>query len=218
MLALLRSRGGRVTTPRRAILSALLEADHHVTADDLTAAVQRDHPEIHQSTVYRTLETLTELGVVDHVHLGHGGAVFHLAHERHQHLLCSSCGRVTEAPEDVVADLARQLDDRYGFALEARHFALTGRCARCREDGDGRHVAADTPWGYPAHMTTQTFSVQGMTCDHCVKAVTDELQKIDGVTGVDVVLETGSVTVASNEGVDDDQVRAAVDEAGYEVV
>lgn len=67
-------------------------------------------------------------------------------------------------------------------------------------------------------MTTQTFSVQGMTCDHCVKAVTDEIQKIGGVTGVDVSLETGSVTVASDSGVEEGEVRAAVDEAGYEVV
>jgi Fur family ferric uptake transcriptional regulator len=132
VLALLRERGGRVTTPRRVILGALLEADDHVTADDLTTAVQRRHPEIHQSTVYRTLETLAELGVVDHVHLGHGRAVFHLADERHQHLLCSSCGLVIEAPDDVVDDLAGRLDAEYGFALDARHFALTGTCRACR--------------------------------------------------------------------------------------
>jgi copper chaperone len=67
-------------------------------------------------------------------------------------------------------------------------------------------------------MTTQTFSVQGMTCGHCVQAVTDEIQQIDGVTGVEVALETGSVTVASDAGIDEAAVRAAVDEAGYEVV
>lgn len=132
VLGMLRARGGRVTTPRRVILTALLEAGDHVTADDLTAAVRRRHPEVHQSTVYRTLETLADLGVVDHVHLGHGRAVFHLADERHQHLLCSSCGLVIEAPDDVVDDLARRLDDEYGFALDARHFALSGRCQACR--------------------------------------------------------------------------------------
>lgn len=66
-------------------------------------------------------------------------------------------------------------------------------------------------------MTTQTYTVDGMTCDHCVKAVSDEIAKIDGVTGVDVELATGSVTVASDSGVDDADVRAAVDEAGYEI-
>lgn len=66
-------------------------------------------------------------------------------------------------------------------------------------------------------MATQTFTVDGMTCDHCVKAVTEELTKIDGVTGVDVRLASGSVTVESGSGVDEADVRAAVDEAGYEV-
>ena len=66
-------------------------------------------------------------------------------------------------------------------------------------------------------MTTQTYTVDGMTCDHCVKAVSDEIGKLEGVTGVDVELATGSVTVASDGGVADDDVRAAVDEAGYEV-
>lgn len=67
------------------------------------------------------------------------------------------------------------------------------------------------------HMTTQTYTVDGMTCDHCVKAVSDEIGKLEGVTGVDVELATGSVTVASDAGVADDAVKAAVDEAGYEV-
>ena len=66
-------------------------------------------------------------------------------------------------------------------------------------------------------MTTQTYTVDGMTCDHCVKAVSEEIGKLEGVTGVDVELATGSVTVASDGGVPDDDVRAAVDEAGYEV-
>jgi copper chaperone len=66
-------------------------------------------------------------------------------------------------------------------------------------------------------MTTQTYTVDGMTCDHCVKAVSEEIGKLEGVTGVDVELATGSVTVASDAGVADDDVRAAVDEAGYEV-
>ena len=66
-------------------------------------------------------------------------------------------------------------------------------------------------------MTTQTYTVDGMTCDHCVKAVSEEIGKLEGVTGVDVELATGSVTVASDAGVADDAVKAAVDEAGYEV-
>lgn len=62
-----------------------------------------------------------------------------------------------------------------------------------------------------------TYRVTGMTCDHCVRAVTEELSKLAGVTGVDVSLETGEVTLAGEPPPDDDAVRAAVEEAGYEL-
>lgn len=67
-------------------------------------------------------------------------------------------------------------------------------------------------------MTTTTIQVKGMTCGHCVSAVTEEISKVDGVTNVDVDLESGNVTIASQAPLDTALVSAAVDEAGYEVV
>ncbi len=66
-------------------------------------------------------------------------------------------------------------------------------------------------------MTTATYTVTGMTCGHCVSAVTEEVTQVPGVTAVDVDLASGLLTVTSDAPVDDDAVRAAVDEAGYEV-
>jgi len=74
----------------------------------------------------------------------------------------------------------------------------------------------DTDLG--ADMTTTTYAVTGMTCGHCVSAVTDELMSLDGVSAVDVDLHAGGtspVTVSSAAPLDDTAVRAAVDEAGY---
>lgn len=65
--------------------------------------------------------------------------------------------------------------------------------------------------------TTRTFTVTGMTCGHCVSSVTEEVQEIPGVEDVDVVLETGRLTVTSQEPVDETAVRAAVEEAGYQM-
>ena len=65
--------------------------------------------------------------------------------------------------------------------------------------------------------TISTYTVSGMTCGHCVAAVTEELSKLDGVSHVDVDLGSGRVTVESDEPLDDDDVAAAVDEAGYTV-
>jgi copper chaperone len=65
--------------------------------------------------------------------------------------------------------------------------------------------------------STQNYTVTGMTCAHCVASVTEEVQEIPGVEDVEVLLETGSLTVTSTEPVDDDAVRVAVEEAGYEL-
>jgi copper chaperone len=70
-------------------------------------------------------------------------------------------------------------------------------------------------------MTTQTFTVSGMTCGHCVAAVTDEITAIPGVSEVTIDLVAGApsaVTVVSAEPLEADVVRAAVDEAGYQLV
>ncbi len=64
---------------------------------------------------------------------------------------------------------------------------------------------------------TSTYTVTGMTCEHCVKAVTGELTALDGVRDVRVDLGTGAVTVTSDAPLAEDSVRAAVDEAGYEL-
>jgi copper chaperone len=65
---------------------------------------------------------------------------------------------------------------------------------------------------------TTVATVSGMTCGHCVAAVREEVSGIDGVSDVDVVLETGSVTITSDAPLAEDAVRTAVEEAGYELV
>ena len=64
---------------------------------------------------------------------------------------------------------------------------------------------------------THTYAVAGMTCGHCVASVTEEVQEIPGVEDVQVVLETGNLAVTSSDPVDDAAVRAAVEEAGYQL-
>lgn len=69
-------------------------------------------------------------------------------------------------------------------------------------------------------MAQTTYSVTGMTCQHCVNSVTDELKSIDGVTGVDVFLVSGgasTVQVTSDDDLDRAEVEAAVEEAGYQL-
>lgn len=127
----LRVHGRRITSPRRAILEALVEHDGHPTAEQLMTVVHDRQPDVDKSTVYRFLEDLEGLGLVDHVHLGHGPAVYHFTDEGHHHLVCETCGVVLEVPRATFDQLRQRLQEQFGFDLEARHFAVPGRCRSC---------------------------------------------------------------------------------------
>lgn len=135
----LRAKGGRVTHARKAVLEALVESNSHVTADDLLNIVQHQYPDVHLSTIYRTLDALEQLGVVDHVHLGHGRAVYHLANNSHQHIVCEICSTVEEVPFELFTHLENVLMDKYGFKIRMNHFAVIGTCKRCRESSQPQH-------------------------------------------------------------------------------
>ena len=132
----IRAHGGRITTARRLVVGVLLDSRDHLGAEDITAAIQSEHPEIHLTTVYRTLESLTAIGIVAHTHLGHGAAVYHLG-EIHQHLACDACGALKDVPVSVLDELRATLARDYGFVLHAGHFALLGRCAEHGTDTPG---------------------------------------------------------------------------------
>ena len=127
----MRAAGGRITSARRALVTALLEADGHPTAEGLAAAVQAHQPDVHQTTIYRILDDLEHLGIVEHTHLGHGPAVYHLSESAHPHVVCERCGVVISVDRKAFDALARQLREKHQFVLHPGHFAVTGRCRDC---------------------------------------------------------------------------------------
>jgi Fur family ferric uptake transcriptional regulator len=131
LLDRLRQVGLRATTQRRVILETLLGQPDHVTAEDLTTLVHADYPEVHQATVYRTLEALESLGVLYRLSMGQGPVQWHLTERSHQHLVCDVCGEVQEVSDGAFARLAVALAKDHGFQADMRHVAMTGRCRRC---------------------------------------------------------------------------------------
>lgn len=133
ILGRIRDDGGRVTATRRLIIEAMLTASsHHLTANDVVDAVRQiDDPDFHRSTVYRTLDRLTELGVVDRIQIGAGPAVYHLSRQPHHHLVCDRCGTVQEAPADILDALVVRLAGESGFVLDPAATPLHGLCASC---------------------------------------------------------------------------------------
>lgn len=132
LVAGLRRAGLRVTAARRAVCAVLAGAGglgEHLTAGDIAA---RAGTATDLSTVYRTLEALESLGMVEHVHLGHGAGAYHAGPSpSHHHLVCDVCGRTVDVP---LADLQRAIEGvtaPHGFVPDAAHFAIVGRCGSC---------------------------------------------------------------------------------------
>lgn len=128
----LAKQGMRRTAPRQAVLQALFASEGHISADELATQVQRQFPSVNVSTIYRTLDVLQELKIIDHVHLAHGPAVFHLAEHDHQHLVCERCAKVQEVPSAKMLPFLKMLEREFGYQLARRHFALVGLCEACR--------------------------------------------------------------------------------------
>ncbi len=130
-LSAIRSGGGRSTPAKRLLLEVLATNPGHQTAEELTIRVQRSSPDVAASTVYRILEELEKVGVVEHSHAGKGPATFHLRHEAHGHLVCQGCGAMIEAPPELFDELVAGARATWGFVVDPHHFAVLGRCADC---------------------------------------------------------------------------------------
>ncbi len=131
----LRAAGLRATLPRRRVLEVLADRAH-LTPDEIARAVpDRECGPVPPSTVYRALDALEGAGLVDHTHLDHGPPTYHLAdHEGHLHLVCRTCGTVTELAAGLAADLAARLRRETGFDADLTHMAIHGRCASCADE------------------------------------------------------------------------------------
>ena len=130
----LRRLGLRITPQRLLILQALEGRDAHLTAEDIFSQVRARYPNVHISTVYRTLEMLQDLGMVTETDLGEGKRQYHWAERgQHHHLVCSRCGQILELDPAHLRPLEKAIKDHYGFRPSLHHFAIFGLCSRCLE-------------------------------------------------------------------------------------
>ena len=128
----LRDNGLRVSAARRLVLAALFAADQPIPAERIAAGLDGMFPSSDLASVYRNLETLEGIGLVGHVHLGHGPGLYALAGSRErEYLVCESCYslRALEPSElDPVRELVRR---EFGFGAAFTHFPIVGRCPDC---------------------------------------------------------------------------------------
>ena len=127
----LRAKGYRLTPQRELVLKAVQQLGH-ATPDEVLAAVREESQAVNQSTVYRTLELLEELGLVRHAHLTDRAPTYHsTTAPTHAHLVCRECGRVSELPADALESLTSLLETDHDFAPDLGHLTIFGHCAGC---------------------------------------------------------------------------------------
>ena len=137
---LLKEKGLKVTTQRILILQALeSRPDRHLTAEGIYECVKIDNPDIGLATVYRTIQLLADLNLIDKLNLGDGFIRYEIgirdkedAHHHH-HLICLNCGNVLTFEGDFMDDLENRIQDAMNFKVVDHEVKLFGYCSECRE-------------------------------------------------------------------------------------
>ncbi len=141
--AVVRQNGGRLSSSRLAVLEALFAADGPVAADYIADGSDGRSEKLDRVSVYRTLEHLEQLGVVQHVHLGHGPGLYVLTGRgEREYLVCERCDRVTGVDPALLDPVREQIRDAFGYSARFTHFPISGLCARCAEQEDEGHTKA----------------------------------------------------------------------------
>lgn len=129
----------KLTPQREATVLVLLEHEaDHLSAEDVFLLVKEKSPEIGLATVYRTLELLTDLKIVDKINFGDGVSRFDLRQEGatrfHHHLICIECGTVDEIQEDLLGEVEKSVEKRWDFKIKDHWLTFHGICHRCKLD------------------------------------------------------------------------------------
>ncbi len=141
----LRKHSCRITVPRQAILDVLSKESKHLSAEDVFMKVRKKYPAIGLTTVYRTLNLLTRIGLVLKFNFGDGRARYELAvgtqqERHHHHLICTKCNRIIDykdfidEEEKLFKKTGKVLSEKYNFEITDHLVRFYGLCEKCRSD------------------------------------------------------------------------------------
>jgi len=136
----MRAKGLRLTHQRKILADLLDSAEVHLDAEAVYRRARRRDPHIHRATVYRTLNTLKKLGLVDELDLMHVTGDRHYYEIRpsvfHIHLVCMKCGNVEEPSGPFWEEMRGRVQRETGFHPEVMRLEMGGRCVDCQERGE----------------------------------------------------------------------------------
>lgn len=136
---ILKEKGLKVTNQRLLVLEVLAKSpDKHLTAEEIYEEVKSDYPEIGLATVYRTIQLLLELELVDSINLNDGCIRYEIGHlydgetrHHHHHLICKKCGRVVSFEDDLLEDLENRIMETRQFQVTDHEVKFYGYCKEC---------------------------------------------------------------------------------------
>lgn len=138
----LKENGLKVTQQRLIVLQTLAEnRDKHMTAEDIYEVVRENHPEIGLATIYRTIQLLLEMRLLDRIHLDDGCVRYEIGHlftgdmrHNHHHLVCKICGKVIPFEDDLLEELEVHIEQDTGFHVLDHELKFYGQCKECLKD------------------------------------------------------------------------------------
>lgn len=133
----LRTQGLKLTNQRKVILDIFLKTQRHVSVEELYLLVKKQDPAIGQTTVFRTLKLLCEVGLAGEVDFGDRSLRYEMryGHEHHDHLVCVECGSYIEAMDPRIEQLQDTLCARFGFIPQKHRMEIYGVCRDCQGKG-----------------------------------------------------------------------------------
>jgi Fur family ferric uptake transcriptional regulator len=134
ILTTLREQGERLTIQRRLVIEALCEATEHLAVQDIQARLAERGTDLNETTVYRIMQWLKDVGVVSQTDLGQRGIVYQIIGPHpHHHLVCLNCGQVIDIDDSVVETLRARLRHEFNFEPRIDHMAFFGNCRECQQ-------------------------------------------------------------------------------------
>ncbi|MDP2850483.1 MAG: Fur family transcriptional regulator [Sulfuricurvum sp.] len=133
---LLKVNGLKFTIQREVILEMLYNSDEHLTPEGLHHLIQQKHPELNTgiATVYRTLSLLEDSEMVTSLSFGAQGKKYELgAKDHHDHIICTSCGNITEFVDEQIELRQREITEALGFVMQEHSMQIYGICKNCQE-------------------------------------------------------------------------------------
>jgi Fur family ferric uptake transcriptional regulator len=133
--AYMRSRGLKLTAPRRRVVVKLLEVKGHVAADELIELLRKGRTPVSKATVYRTLALVSQSGLIDGHDFNSGRRVYEpmVGRAHHDHMYCIHCGKVIEFEEEAIERLQDMVVARHKFTPVYHSHKIFGYCSGCRD-------------------------------------------------------------------------------------